>query len=274
MEPYFFRRTPADVLEEALDELVRQRLREVAGRQVQASAPKDAAASADIEREVVREQRRTLFEYDAGMRELFANDFEAFSAAMDDPELLERRMGERIRAHEEPKGEEVQRWDATRAPARAWEEARHHDAHAGAHGDDDAETLDDDQLYDAAFRWACHVERWARERAAEASDRDRDLTRISVNALLVPAKIAFAFPGSLSADPIALEVAAVGYRQATIFCSRVLDSLASCYGRSVGDREDVHEYLDEGKEIHSDIQSRLAEVEQDLRWVGRNGKTP
>lgn len=274
MSPYFFRRDTSDVLRETVEELFQLHLSAAMGR----PTPAVAGRIAEQEREVLREQRRTLFEHDDRMRELFRNDFDAFCAAMDNPDVLTHKLEEHQRARDARDGGDgranEQPWD-DESPGRSWEEQRmreeetqHVCAHDHAHHKHagDTPSLDTDPIYGAAFRWACRVERWARAHYAERKDKDRDLYRVCMNVLLVPAKVAYGFPGTVDASTPSMEVSAIGYRQASIFCMRVLDSLANCYGKRIGDRKATHAFLDEGRELLADIQSKLAEIEEELRF--------
>lgn len=283
MAPYFFQRNTADVLDEAFRELMRLRLmaaaREIAGASLDRTE--------DEERAVLREQRRTLFEFDAGMRRVFHNDFEAFEQALDDPARMEERLQERQRTLEaqtaadaaaeqaaeaamrEESSSSSSEWNDLQSPVRQWEQGQPmeicSDPTHNHNGDmpADEDQLAKDPVYDAAFRWACEVERWAREHYFNAATKDRDCFRASVNVLLVPAKVAFA-EGTETNATAALEVAAIGYRQASIFCSRTLDALGNCYGKHIGREEDVHQFLDDGRELLADLQSRLAELEEEI----------
>lgn len=272
--PYFFHRTTLDALEEAVREILKLRLEEL-----QHPKQKRRSQRTPIEQDVLTEQRRTLFAHDARMRSLFQDDFAAFCAAMDDPAEMERIFDAHI-AHIErehrhrPQDTDAQHdipsgWNHRQAIARAWEDQHASDGISDGGAHDGHVSLDDDPVYDAAFRWSCRVERWSRARAAEGRASERDLQRIAANALLIPAKIAFAFHAHCGSDLSALEIAALGYRQASLFCLCVLDALGNCYGRRIGKRSEVHEFLDEGKELLADLQSMLAETEEELRRWSR-----
>lgn len=255
--PYLFHREPADVIEEAFSELLHHRTRPA------------RVAGEDDEHAAIREQRWTLFAYDEAMQQVFSGDFDAFCAALDDP----KRMDERLR---EARRRIVRDASKTRgAPAaseRPWG-ATHEHVHDHGDGHEHA-PLDDDPVYDAAFRWACRTERWSRRLYFAQRTRDRDLFRVFLNAPLVPAKIAFAFFGSLDDDLAGREVALIGYRQAGIFLGRTMDALANCYGKRIGREQTIHDLLDEGRELLADVESKLAEIESDIRHRGGNRKNP
>lgn len=273
LHPYFFQRGPADVLEEAFSELLQRRLR-----------PERSKGDEDDEREVIREQRWTLFVYDGAMQRLFNGDFDAFCAALDDPKRMHERLQGQFRRLAREQGgravdaERPQEWDDRGAPVRHWEEAQSADTDAEAPCEECGEvhtrteggaaSLDDDPIYDAAFRWACRTERWSRRLYAEQRVRDRDLFRVLINATLIPAKVAFGFSGGIDQDLAGLEVAAIGYRQAAIFLTRTLESLANCYGKRIGRPQTAHHLVDEGRELLADIESRLAEIESEIRRRG------
>ncbi|MBI4434604.1 hypothetical protein HY635_02195 [Candidatus Uhrbacteria bacterium] len=282
LHPYFFQRDTSDVLEEAFDELLQGR--------VPAGRPIDGLVT--DEREVLREQRWTLFTYDEAMQRMFGGDFDAFCAAMEDPKLMHERLEERLRRLRSERRTPTDRgteprehsgWDDYAAPVRRWEDAQVtapsddaipcadcgnvHDREEGAQ----TASLDNDPVYDAAFQWACRTNRWSRRMYFDQHVRDRDLFRVFVNATLVPAKVAFAFSGGLDDDLAGLEVAAMGYRQAAIFLTRTLESLANCYGKRIGRSQTVHHLADDGHELLADIESKLAEIESEIR---HRGKTP
>lgn len=268
LHPYFFQRDSSDVLEEAFDELLRRR----------APAVRPADAAVVDEREILREQRWTLFTYDETMQRLFGGDFDAFCAAMDNPKLMHQRLEERLRrlSSERRTLTKGGTWDDHAAPVRRWETSRAATSidedvpcedcgKVHRRGDEKQPTLDDDPIYDAAFRWACRTNRWSRRLYFDQRVRDRDLFRVFVNATLVPAKVAFAFPGGLDDDLAGLEVAAIGYRQAAIFLTRTLESLANCDGKRIGRPQIAHNLTDEGRELLADIESRLAEIDAEIR---------
>jgi hypothetical protein len=279
--PYFFQRDAFDVFEEAFDQLLQ--------RGTTSGLPVNAAVL--DERAVLREQRWTLFSYDAAMRRLFNDDFDAFCAAMDDPKRMHQRLEERLRSlltnqRAERAPEEVSQlpgWDDHAAPSRRWEAGKRTPqssedescpdcgkVHGSEQDGERRPTLNDDPIYSAAFQWACRTDRWSRRVYFDQRVRDRDLFRVLANATLVPAKVAFAFPGKVDDDLVGLEVAAIGYRQAAIFLSRVLESLANCHGKRIGHPNSVHRLSDEGRELLADIESRLAEIEAEIQDRGKS----
>ncbi|MBI4434068.1 hypothetical protein HY632_04800 [Candidatus Uhrbacteria bacterium] len=265
LRPYFFRRGETDVLREALEELLVQRV---------TTRPQEA--SRGFERDVLREQRQTLFAYDTAMQRLFHGDVDAFCAALDDPRLMHERLAAMYRTLRGDHGTES---GGSAAWHTRWQEA--HEGHAlgpaHEHGAaDDAmhehlPSLDDDPLYDHAFRWSCRLDRWSRRLYLDQRVHDRDLFRVVVNTNLIPAKVAFGFSGVVDHDRSGLEVALIGYRQATVFLLRVLESLAACYGKRIGRAQTVHELLDEGRELLADIEMKVAEIESQLRRQGGSG---
>jgi len=265
------------VFEEAFGELLRQK--PAAGHTI------DAVRLDELE--VLREQRWTLFTYDSGMQRLFGGDFDAFCAAMDNPTLMHQRLEERLRRltseqrHASDGVEDegmslLPGWDDHAVPARQWEASRPAprprteqpcadcgEVHRAEDGKEP--TLDDDPIYNAAFRWVCRTDRWSRRTYFEQRVRDRDLFRVLINAPLVPTKVAFAFPGGRDGDLVGLEVSAIGYRQASIFLSRTIESLLSCYGKHIGRADTVHRLTDDGRELLADIESKLAEIDAEVR---------
>ena len=257
--PYLFHREPADVIEEAFSELLHQRTR-----------PTRTATGGDGEREAVREQRWTLFSHDEAMQQVFSGDFDAFCAALDDPKRMDERLRETrrriMRGASKARGE-------SGARESFWETSHAHE-HVHTHGDHEHASLDDDPVYDAAFRWACRTERWSRRLYFAQNTRDHDLFRVFLNAPLVPAKVAFAFFGGLVDDLAGHEVALIGYRQATTFLGCTMDSLANCHGKRIGREQTAHALLDEGRELLADLESKLAEIEAEIRRQGGRRKNP
>ncbi|MBI2483456.1 hypothetical protein HYV74_04765 [Candidatus Uhrbacteria bacterium] len=259
LRPYFFRREETDVLREALEELLVHRV-----------ATRSQESARGFEREVLREQRQTLFAYDTAMQHLFHGDVDAFCAALDDPRLMHERLAAMYRSlHEHPGTEDAAswhtRWQEEHAEHHAWGTAQEQSAPP-----EHVPSLDDDPVYDLAFRWSCRVDRWSRRLYLDQRVHDRDLFRVVVNAALIPAKVAFGFSGALDHDASGMEAALIGYRQAAIFLVRVLESLANCYGKRVGRTPMVHELLDEGRELLADIEMKIAEIESHLRHRGRS----
>lgn len=256
--PYLFHREPADVIEEAFTEILHQR------------TPPTRAVRGDDEGEVIREQRWTLFAHDEAMQQIFSGDFDAFCAALDDP----KRMDERLRDARRRIMRGAKKTPGELAAPEYWLGESHMHEHVHDHGDHEHASLDDDPIYDAAFRWACRTERWSRRLYVAQHARDRDLFRIFINAPLVPAKVAFAFFGGLGSDLAGHEVALIGYRQAALFLAHTMDSLANCFGKRIGREQTVHALLDEGRELLADLESRLAEIEAEIRRHGGRRKNP
>ncbi|MBI4142884.1 hypothetical protein HY480_03360 [Candidatus Uhrbacteria bacterium] len=258
LHPYFFHRDSTDVLREAFGTLLSSR-----------AEPTARKPSAETDEEtVILEQRHMLFAHDAPMQQLFDGDFDAFAQALDEPWRFDERLRRR-RSTVPPHAPSVEHGEGEHAQTRLWEfhgDDAHEHAHAHAHEHGPSES---DPVYDRAFQWACRIERWGRR--VYVAQKDRDCYRAFANVTLVPAKIAFASSASSDNDVAGFTTALIGYRQAWIFCLRVLESLGSCYARRVGRGQTVHEFLDEGRDLLADIESRIAEVESELRF--RKGNT-
>jgi hypothetical protein len=140
------------------------------------------------ERSIVREQHKTLFEYDEAMQKLFKNDFEAYFRAIEHPELMIRTMHERMQALEQ----ELEQGSASESDE-DWhleilsqeeiteQELREHE-HEFAH----------DPLYQKVGKWAGKLHELGHQLYDVKHIRDRDIFRVSVNATMVAAKIAYA----------------------------------------------------------------------------------
>lgn len=267
LRPYFFRRTSADVLEEAFGMLLTQ------ARQ---------APTRGNEPQALREQWKMLFEHDREMQRLFKGDVEEFYRALEHPEFLHEKL-KQLRELQRPRHTAADEhgadgktadWDDGQSPAREWEHA--HDPapgehHNHQHGDGKEPSLDDDPIYDRAFRWTCRVDRWSRRLYFQQQLRDDDLFRVFANAALVPAKVAFGFSAAIDDDVSGFEVAVIGYRQASVFLARVIEALGNCYGKRIGREQTAHNLLDEGRELLADIEMKVAELVSEIRYRRSHG---
>jgi hypothetical protein len=265
LRPYFFTREPADLFEEAFGELLKLRTSDAHPRaQHNIEQPNDL-------QQVVREQRTTLFAHDVFMQQVFGGDLDAYIAAVDDAAVMHDALA--IFLHRQ----QGQADDATTKHCCGGHDASHEggspprsvvhrsfeDRLLTSRSNEDAEDdglFETDPTYDASAQWACRVERWAQSLFALPDTHDRDLYRVIVNVLQVPAKVAFGMSCGPCVSRAELSIAAVGYSQARTFLIRTLESLAACFGKGIGGRDSVHEFLDEGRELLADIESRLADI--------------
>ncbi|MFH1099081.1 MAG: hypothetical protein V1723_04165 [Candidatus Uhrbacteria bacterium] len=280
LRPYFFRRDISDVVEEAFRLVLEDRLRSVNTVTPQKCAPADEVAN--FEHAAFREQWAILFAHDPGMQQVFRGNFDAFCAAMEDPRLLHERLavlygsdGRSEHVRHESNGSSPHQQKTIDESVREWRTRWAEAARADNAGDqfNPVATLDDDPVYDRAFRWSCRVERWSRRLYYGQGVRDRDLFVVAADATLITAKVAFASSADFDENPAALETAALGYRQAALFLRRVLAALANCDAKRIGVTKTVHGLVDEGRDLLADIEARLAEIESEINSRGGWGST-
>lgn len=201
----------------------------------------------DIEADVIHEQRWAIFSLDPTVQTLFHGDFENFCTALDNPGLL----GEQLAQMRAPESSGPFPFASFSEEMRARESP-----------------LDDDPVYEHAFRWACRAERWSRRFYELTAQSDSDLFRVAANALLVPVKVAVGFVTASRGDRAGIEISAINYRQASFFLHRILDALGRCDARRVGRSQTAHRLMDGGRELLADVESRIAELEAEMRSRG------
>ncbi|OJI06894.1 hypothetical protein BK004_02020 [bacterium CG10_46_32] len=167
----------------------------------------------ESERDIVREQHQTLFEHDETMQEIFSGDFEEYFKIIEHPEILGR--GAELPHTSElaellSDGEELEAID-----------------------DEVVVPFEHDPLYQSATMWANNLHELGHSLYDYRGEKDSDVFRVTINALLVSAKIAYA----LDIDEEALEhesahvfrteieISIRSYGLAAIFLQRVRESL-------------------------------------------------
>ncbi|MBI2636986.1 MAG: hypothetical protein HYW81_02225, partial [Parcubacteria group bacterium] len=104
-------------------------------RRIVASKAPRAHGRGQSERDMVREQHRTLFEYDETMQELFGGDFEEYFKVIENPEFF-------------PLGAELP--EASEVEDAVFESGHQHE-------EDDLLPFEDDALYRSATNWATRL---------------------------------------------------------------------------------------------------------------------
>lgn len=187
------------------------------------------------ERAAVQEQHRTLFENDEAMQIMFKHDFEEYFRAIENPDLMIRRMEERMAEIEKDIAERAQQSE----DFEDWQEDEFFEDEV----DDitmSAREMEDgdwgwerkkDPLREKASQWAQRLRKVGERIYHKQKKEDPDLYRVLINVFLVPAKIAFASAGEgrstgdAELDAIDAEISLRGYNMSIIFLQRARESL-------------------------------------------------
>lgn len=212
-----------------------------------AKRPRVAASS---ERDMVREQHRTLFEYDEAMQELFGGDFEEYFRVIENPELLAE--GAEVPEHGELEDALSEAGDAGEA--------------------DDAFMFEDDPLYCSAAAWANRLHELGHLIYDRRGQHDPDIFRVTINALLVSSKIAYALDideEELAKEDVSvyraeLEISIRAYTLANIFLQRVRESLKRLERKRIAPVGEWERALQTARSIASEIASRVLALSRTL----------
>ncbi|MEK7188994.1 MAG: hypothetical protein AAB671_00605 [Patescibacteria group bacterium] len=214
-------------------------------------APQNATGRSRVtsERDMVREQHRTLFEYDETMQELFGGDFEEYFKVIENPELLDAPS--EVHADEIP--------DALPEPVNGSEE-------------DDLLPFESDALYRQAVGWASRLHELGHLLYDHRGMRDPDVFRVTINALLVSSKIAYAL--DIDEEELAhedaevvraeLEVSMRAYTLANIFLQRVRESLSRLSRKRIAPVREWTRGLEQAEAIAADISMRVLSLSRRL----------
>ncbi len=221
------------------------------------------------EEEILREQRRTIFESDRAMQKTFEEDFEAYSAALDNPDIMIERLEERMHEIqdmlEEHAGEheEISGW---------WQEEFWGDEEEAVEEPvDDLELVwEDDELYQRANKWAHRLFKVGNKLYDEKARKDPDLFRVLVNIFLVPAKIVYASSssdetGDAEFDEVEIEVSLQGYTLAMAFLRRVRESLVALVEKRFEPLNEWRAAIMAADEIALEIQGRMIALAKSLK---------
>ncbi|OGY91420.1 MAG: hypothetical protein A3H70_00135 [Candidatus Komeilibacteria bacterium RIFCSPLOWO2_02_FULL_48_11] len=220
------------------------------------------------EEEIVREQRLTFFENDEAVRRLFKGDFEAYSQALDNPDLMINRLEERV--HEIQA--DIEQQSAHQEDFADW----WHDEFWGSEAEElDAEPFEgevepfDDELYQKAQKWARRLTEVGSERY-ESGQKDPDLYRVLVNVFLVPAKIVYAASDPLDEideefEEVENEISLQGYTLCLTFLQRARESLSRLIKKRLAPVSEWRAGLLAADEIALELQGRMIELAKSLR---------
>lgn len=229
------------------------------------------------EEEVLREQRLTFFENDQTMQAMFSHDFDGYNAALDNPDLLVKRLEEQMQAWEHelqtieadlPVWWQDEFWgdeflDEAELLAMDFEASE-----SAADWEDDWEPdWQSDPLYQKADKWARRILAVGEPIYNEAQRPDPDLFRVLANIFLVPAKIVYATSLETPTDSSRMEaeIGLHGYTLCTIFLQRVRQSLAKLIDKKFTPILEWRAALLAAEELSLDIQGRMIELAKKLR---------
>jgi len=202
------------------------------------------------ERDMVREQHRTLFEYDETMQELFGGDFEEYFQVIENPELLGAPSG--IREADDLAEMLFESEDAS--------------------GEYDALPFENDALYQQAASWATRLHELGHALYDQSGRRNPDIFRVAINSLLVSSKIAYALDideEELASEDIEvfraeLEISMRAYTLANIFLQRVRESLARLGSKRVAPVREWAQGVRQAEAIAAEIGNRVLAISRKL----------
>lgn len=236
------------------------------------------------EEQVLREQRQTLFAHDEVMRDLFSDDFEAYNEAVENPELMIKRLTERMQALAREIDEQVEKIEVV---ADWWQD----EFWGGSEEeeDDEEESSDDediedepfgetpwllDELYQKANKWAQRLFAMGSKIYEDEKRKDADLFRVLINVFLIPAKIVYASSmgdyvcedcGQLHhAEGIDNELSLHGYTLCLTFLERVRESLANLISKNFAPLNEWRAGKLAADELAVEIQGRMIELAKRL----------
>ena len=224
------------------------------------------------EEEITREQRLTFFENDEAMRRMFGGDFELYSQALDEPELMIKRLEERMAQVEQSLARQAQSgaimpdWWEDEFWGDDWEEPELVGELDGVVESDWA----DDLLYQKAHKWAHRLNEIANQLYDSDKNKDPDLYRVLINVFLVPAKIVYASDdedseaGDEIYDKIEAEISLHGYTLCLTFLQRVRESLARLIAKKLAPIDEWRAALRAADELSLDIQGQMLELAKRL----------
>ncbi len=224
------------------------------------------------EEEITREQRLTFFANDEAMRRMFGGDFEAYSQALDEPELMIKRLEERMAQVEQSLARQAQSgaimpdWWEDEFWGDDWEEPELVGELDGGTESDWA----DDLLYQKAHKWAHRLYDVASQIYDNEKYKDPDLYRVLINVFLVPAKIVYASDdedneiGDEVYDKIEAEISLHGYTLCLTFLQRVRESLARLIAKKLAPMDEWRAALRAADELSLDIQGQMLDLAKRL----------
>jgi len=214
------------------------------------------------EEEILKEQRRTIFEQDETIQHLFGDDFETYSHAIDSPEALIDNLEKRIR--ELSDSLESQGIQIVREP---FDDVMVDDDPLY----DGEGAWEDDPLYEKANVWAHRLFKEANTLYNEQGLKDPAVYRVLVNVFLVPAKIVYASSGVFmapeepDADGLDIHISLQGYTIAMTFLKRVREALVSLVWQQRGPVSAWQQAIVAADEIAFEIQLRMVALAKRLK---------
>lgn len=204
----------------------------------------------ETELDMVREQHRTLFEYDEAMQELFGGDFDEYFKVIENPEFLAEEAGS--------------------AEQEAFE-----DMFSEADDSDEGGVLfpfENDSLYRSASDWAERLHDLGHLLYDHRGVRDPDVFRVTINALLVSSKIAYAMDideedlARADADVFRAETETSirAYTLANIFLQRVRESLGRLSRKRIAPAKEWARSFAAADALAAEITSRMLALSRAL----------
>lgn len=258
-------------------------------REAEKDLAKRDSGRPEHEEAALREQRQTLFAHDEVMRDLFSDDFDAYSDALDNPELMIQRLTERTKALAREIEEQMSRmettadwwrdefWGASEEEDEEDEEESPDDEDEPAFADASADETPwlSDELYQQANKWAQRLFAVGSKIYEEEKRKDADLFRALINVFLVPAKIVYAASmgdyvcedcGQLhKAEGIDNELSLHGYTLCLTFLERVRESLAGLIAKNFSPTDEWRAGKLAADELAVEIQGRMIELAKRLQ---------
>jgi len=226
-----------------------------------------------FEEEVIREQRQTIFRADPALRQLFHDDFEAYSRLLDSPEQLLTKLRQWL-----------SEWVGHHSEF-PWLRELGDGASEGGEGDSMRELMSDggeevyeedgelnDPLFIRADEWAVRAHRWSHTLYYNKKIKDRDLFRVHANAFAV-ADLVYASCEVVELEDIpeasALEAAVRQLNIGRTFFGRCLESLEMLAHKHIGALPTVEKLRRESADLREIFDARIEEWEGRLKGLGR-----
>jgi len=205
------------------------------------------------EEEILREQRRTIFDQDESVQELFGDDFETYNQSIDSPELLIESLEKRIQELSDALSAQGIQLVREVLPDDMVSDELYE-------GEGDWE---EDPLYEKANVWAHRLFKEANTLYNEQGIKDPHVYRVLVNVFLVPAKIVYASSGAyIISDDSDIEdldarISLQGYTISIMFLRRIREALLSLVWNQCGPVSVWQQGVVAADEIAFEIQLRM-----------------
>lgn len=207
------------------------------------------------ERDIVREQHQTLFEYDETMQDFFDGDFEEYFSVIEHPEDL-------------PLPEAGALDGADIADIFSEQHIADEDLSEGESG----VPFEADPLYQSASEWSARVHELGHLAYDHRRRKDADVFRVTINALLVSGKIAYALDvdeeelnrQDAEIQRLEFETSIRAYTLAAIFLQRVRESLGEVVNKKIAPVREWTRLLVESDALASEIGKRVLDLRKRL----------